>query len=157
MWAAPLFAAEDPLNRPELIYGIAGLCAALLAGAVAIAVVDRWRKKANAPAQAEQTDMLNVYRDAFEQGDLTAAEYAELRQKVADKVKTAPAPPAPAANQGPAGRPDLSKFLPPAHPPAPDDPPARPSSALGPDYNPAADPPPQQAPPAEPPGPPAPS
>lgn len=123
--------AEDPLSRPELIYGIAGLVLALLGGAIAISLADRWRKRSAAPVGVESTDMLTTYRDMYEHGELTETEYAELRRKVAEKVKTAPAsakPPEP----DPTGRPDPAKFALPAPPavaakPAPEGPPAAPT------------------------------
>jgi hypothetical protein len=36
--------------------------------------------------------MLTTYRNMFEHGEITEAEYAELRRKVAEKVKAAPPP-----------------------------------------------------------------
>ncbi|AMV28609.1 hypothetical protein VT84_29665 [Gemmata sp. SH-PL17] len=94
MWALSLLAAEDPLTRPEIIYGVAGLVGAMLVGAIAISLTDKWRKRATAPAH-DATDMLTNYRDMYEHGEITEAEYTELRRKVADKVKNAPAPVAP--------------------------------------------------------------
>ncbi len=114
MWALSLLAAEDPLTRPEIIYGVAGLVGAMLIGAIAISLTDKWRKRATAPAH-DATDMLTNYRDMYEHGEITEAEYTELRRKVADKVKNAPAPVAP-PQPDPSGRPDPAKFAIPAPP-----------------------------------------
>ncbi|HEY1192239.1 MAG TPA: hypothetical protein VGE74_31735 [Gemmata sp.] len=142
MWAVALLVADeslnrpsDPLSRPELLYGIAGLVFALLAGAIAISAADRWRKRTAVPAH-DETDILTTYRDMYEHGELTEAEYAELRRKVAEKVKQAPAPPKP-PEPDPTGRPDPAKFaLPapgarsePAAPVAPTEPPPPPGTS----------------------------
>lgn len=128
MWALSLLAADDPLSRPELIYGTAGLVLALLAGAVAISLTDRWRKRAAAPVH-DSTDILTTYRDMYEHGEITEAEYAELRRKVAEKVKSAPAPVKP-PEPDPTGRPDPTKFALPA-PPAPQAAPVEPPPPTG--------------------------
>ncbi|VTR97672.1 unnamed protein product [Gemmata massiliana] len=112
MWAFSLLAAEDPLTRPEIIYGVAGLVGAMLVGAIAISLTDKWRKRATAPAH-DATDMLTNYRDMYEHGEITEAEYTELRRKVADKVKNTPAPVVP-PQPDPSGRPDPAKFAIPA-------------------------------------------
>lgn len=110
MWALSLLAADDPLSRPELIFGVVGLVLALLAGAVAISLTDRWRRRAATPIHSE-TDMLTTYRDMFEHGEITEAEYTELRRKVAEKVKAAPVlPPAPAGPDPVTGRPDPARL-----------------------------------------------
>ena len=114
MWALTLLAADDPLNRAEIIYGAAGLIAALLAGIAAISLADRWRKRAAAAPAVDDTSVLTTYREMHEQGELTDAEYAELRRKLAEKAKVAPTAatsPAPTADAG--GRPNLAKFVPP--------------------------------------------
>ncbi len=101
MWALSLLAADNPLDRTEILWGAGGLIAALLAGAVAISLVDRWRKRTAAPVQ-DDTDELATYRELHEQGELTDAEYAELRRKLADKTKAAPAAkPEPVAGAAP--------------------------------------------------------
>lgn len=121
MWALALLAAEietkNPLDRPEFLYGVGGLVLALLAGAIAISLTDRWRKRAAAPPGHDGTDMLTTYRDMYEHGELTDTEYAELRKKVAEKVKSMPAPVKP-PEPDPTGRPDPAKFAFPVPPAA---------------------------------------
>ncbi|MBX9627482.1 MAG: SHOCT domain-containing protein [Gemmataceae bacterium] len=95
-------AASDLLDRPEFIYGTVGLAGALLAGAVVIYLVDRWRKRQATADTADAGVELTSFRAMYERGEITEAEYAKLRQKVASRVKTPPAAggetaPAPAA------------------------------------------------------------
>lgn len=111
MWPLTLLAADDPLSRSEVIYGAAGLAAALAVGAVAIALADRWRKRAAAAPPADAADTLASYRDMHEQGELTDAEFTELRRKLAEKKAAPAATAAPAADT--TGRPNLAKFVPP--------------------------------------------
>jgi hypothetical protein len=132
---------DDPLRSPEVMWGMAMLIAALLVGAAVIYAVDRWRKRAAAaPTEADVTDELTGYRDMYDNGEITEAEYAELRRRVAEKVKAAaaakPAPaPAPAGTMPPL--PSLPPLqpggraapTPPAPAPRPPEPPAAPGTA----------------------------
>jgi len=86
-------AAGSPFDRPELIWGMAGLAAALVVGAVAILFVDRWRRSA-ALVEREPGQELTDFRAMFERGEISKEEYEKLRLKVAIRVKpgeTAPA------------------------------------------------------------------
>lgn len=93
-------AAGSPLDRPEFLWGSVGLVAALIAGAVVIYLVDKWRKQ-EAMAGKSSGGELTDFRAMFERGELTEAEYNKLREKVASRVKpkpgTAPAGPSPGA------------------------------------------------------------
>lgn len=90
---------SDLLDRAEFWWGTGGLVAALLAGAVAITLVDRWRKRQALAETAESGEELTGFRAMYERGEITEAEYARLRQKVAGRVKAA-APATPAATAG---------------------------------------------------------
>jgi hypothetical protein len=83
---APTKAKGSPFDRPELLWGAAGLAGALLVGAVAIYLVDKWRKRA-ALEDRESAGELTSFRAMYERGEITEAEYNRLRQKVADRVK----------------------------------------------------------------------
>ena len=112
MWSLLLLAdtREDPLQRPEVIWGVVGLAVALLAGAAVIYAVDKWRKRAAAGASAaDGAGALTSFRAMYESGEITEAEYAELRRRVAEKVKK-PAPTADAP--APIGDRDLSPAKP---------------------------------------------
>jgi hypothetical protein len=121
-------------DSPEVIWGMALLIAALLAGAAAIYAVEKWRKRAESPpTDADVTSELTGYRDMYENGEITEAEYAELRRRVAEKVKAAP--PKPAAPAGtmpplPSIQPGERKTVNPPAPPNPTpEPPKPPDSA----------------------------
>lgn len=105
MWALALLAQaerdKDPFRQPEIIWGTIGLAIALFAGAFLVWMVDRWRKRAVART-TDSTSELTRYREMYEQGEITEAEYVKLRNKVADRVKpAAPLPPDPGAPPNP--------------------------------------------------------
>src|SRR4051812_46129088 len=79
---------DDPLSRPEIVWGTLGITAVLLVGAVAIYVADKWRKRTAAGARND-AESLTSYRDMYEAGEITEAEYAELKRRLAEKVKKA--------------------------------------------------------------------
>lgn len=128
LFAQPARPGGSPLDRPEILYGTAGLVGALLAGAVVLWLIDRWRKRA-AMEDRESGTELTDFRAMYERGEITEAEYNRLRLKVADRVKKPP--PAP-----PAGMPlPPGGSVPPPAPPVPgpfppgyfDDPPPPPA------------------------------
>ena len=99
MGAFLLFAQQgggsgDPLRRPEVIWGTAGLALALLAGALLVYMADRWRKR-NTLSASDAARELTEFRRMYERGEITEGEYVRLRDRVAQRVK-APAAPAPA-------------------------------------------------------------
>ena len=87
----------DPFREPEVIWGTAGIAVALLVGAFAIWLVDRWRKQAT--AQREVAAELSDFREMFQRGEITEDEYAKLRNRVAMRVREK----IPSATQGIAG------------------------------------------------------
>jgi hypothetical protein len=122
MWAVELFAQagqaeKDPFRQPEVIWGTAGLALALLAGALVIWLVDRWRKKA--ATTANSAEELTDYRGMLDRGEITEEEYAKLRTRVSGRMKQAP--PAPTATPGPAATPPAAPQVeqPPQNPPPP--------------------------------------
>ena len=99
----------SPFERPEVLWGTAGLAAALFLGALVVYVVDRWRKRDGLRDRAAGGE-LTTFRAMYERGEITDEEYARLRQKVADRVK-----PPPAAAEAP---PPAAGTPPPPAPPA---------------------------------------
>jgi hypothetical protein len=125
---------EDPLRSPEVMWGMGLLIAAMLVGAAIIYAVDKWRQRAVAgPTEVDATSALTGYRDMYENGEITEAEYAELRRRVAEKVKAPP--PKPAAPAGtmpplPSLQPGERATVNPPEPPTPaPEPPKPPDSA----------------------------
>ena len=90
-WALLAQARPAPFREPEVIWGTAGIAVALLAGALVIWIVDKWRKKAAAPQDA--TDELTGFRGMLQRGEITEEEYARLRNKVATRLREAAAKP----------------------------------------------------------------
>jgi len=126
--------AGSPFDRPELIWGSAGLAGALFVGAIVIYLVDKWRRR-EALMDKEAGLELTDFRAMFERGEITKPEYDRLRQKVADRVKkpaepaaTAapatgqPATPPAVAGPFPPGYFDDPTTSPPANPPPPEAP-----------------------------------
>jgi hypothetical protein len=106
-------AKGSPLDRPEILWGSAGLVAALLVGAVVIYVVDKWRRR-TAMNDPDGGAELSDYRAMLESGEISRAEYEKLRQKVAGRVKGAEAAPAVAnTEEKPAAPPPVQGPFPP--------------------------------------------
>src|SRR5438309_7508741 len=74
LWAIKL----SDWNDPQLLWAALPLIAALLIGAGIIYFVDRWRKRADAPA-APSEDQLNHYRSLYERGVLNQDEFNRLK------------------------------------------------------------------------------
>jgi hypothetical protein len=129
---AVLFAdRDDPLSRPEIVWGTLGITAVLLLGAAVIYATDKWRKRA-ADGARDATEALTSYRAMYEAGEITEAEYAELKRRMAEKVKKMPIPGAatapgmPFPSLQPGERPTMN---PPTPPTAPTQSPPPPSTA----------------------------
>lgn len=89
--------AEPFLQKTEDWVSVGLLVAALLAGAVVIWIVERWRKSASAAAKQADYGQLSDYREMFDRGEITAEEYEKLRLRVSERVKPPPALPGQAA------------------------------------------------------------
>ena len=97
--------AANPLLSPDFLLTLGLLLVVLLAGAVVLYATDRWRKRRDdRPDDSPLT--LNHYHELYAAGELTEAEYAKVRDRLAGKMRLRPAPPAadpapPAADQPP--------------------------------------------------------
>lgn len=118
MWSPSLLATlfantrDDPMQRPEIIWGTLGLTLVLLVGAGVIYAVDKWRKR-TAEQKHDATESLTSFRAMYEAGEITEAEYTELKRRLAEKVK----------------KPSAASSPPPPPPPEPTEPSPPPSTA----------------------------
>ena len=89
-WAVLAFDWADS----NLTYGL-GLCAALLVGAAAIALVRRWRQK-DAAVTMSDSEQLAAYRTLYDQGVMSKEEFDRVRTLLGNKLRhmTTPALPA---------------------------------------------------------------
>jgi hypothetical protein len=97
MWLLALLAEagaaeKDPFRKPEVIWGSVAIIVALLLGALVIHFADKWRKQ-NVASARDTVVELSDFRGMFDRGEITADEYAKLRDKVAKRVKTQTKPP----------------------------------------------------------------
>lgn len=76
---------RDP--RTALAAGL--LVAVLLAGAAALFLLDRWRRRqfADVDAAQESAESLSSFRALYERGELSEEEYQKVRAKMAAKIK----------------------------------------------------------------------
>ena len=81
----PAAVARDP----RFIYAGGLLIAVLLAGAAAIFLVDRWRKRqfSDADDAQESAESLSSFRELYDRGELSEEEYQTVRAKMAAKIK----------------------------------------------------------------------
>lgn len=82
----------------------------LLVAAVVFLFFDRWRKRPTGESARDVSLSLNSFKEMYERGELTEAEYERIKTKWAAKIKEKPGVPTPAA-------------VPPTPPPDPTPPP----------------------------------
>jgi hypothetical protein len=109
MTAAPMPWAANPFLSTEFMLTVGLLMTALLAGAVVLFFLDRWRKRQLADSN-DSAESLTSFRAMYERGELTESEYRVVRDKMARKVRqevavsnpstAAQPPPDPAASGG---------------------------------------------------------
>ena len=86
--------------NPRILWPSLGLVAALLVGAVIIAVVSRWRKR-SATEGLTAGDQLAHFRRLYELGTITKEEYEAVRTRLASKLRDELNLSAPAADAPP--------------------------------------------------------
>jgi hypothetical protein len=77
-----LAAQHKGLQDERLLWATGILVATLLAGAVVLALIDRWRKKQLSDPTGER-DPLTTYRELYQRGELSKEEYVKIRDKLA--------------------------------------------------------------------------
>jgi hypothetical protein len=95
---------------PDLLVNSLYLVGALLVGAIVIAVVSRWRRRGEEPLTPG--DQLAHFRSLYEEGNISAEEFARLRQMLTGPVHRAAG-----------GKPPQTGVTGQPGPPAPDGPP----------------------------------
>lgn len=111
---APARPAGSLARDPQLLIATGLLVLVLLAGAVAIYLVDRWRKRQIADDSHESAESLTSFRAMFERGELSKEEYERVRAKMAARIR----------QEVVAGQPSVGRLStgPAGGPPTPDDP-----------------------------------
>ncbi len=79
LWAANLLTVE-------FLVTVGLLVLVLLAGAAVLHYTDAWRKRQEASPH-ESVESLSSFREMFERGEITEAEYLAVRDRVAARVK----------------------------------------------------------------------
>ncbi len=85
----PLLARRDigELLQDEGFWLVVGiLMATLLAGALILSYVDRWRKR-QMIEDSKDVDQLTSFRAMYERGELNQEEYDKIRARVAVRIK----------------------------------------------------------------------
>lgn len=78
----------------RLLWAGFALVAALLVGAIALAWVERWRRRMQSSV-VSAADELVAYRLSYERGELSEVEYQRIRDRLTGRAPpTPPAPPA---------------------------------------------------------------
>jgi hypothetical protein len=83
--------AERKFLRDErTLWYTAMICGVLLVGAVILQWAQRWRKRQM--TDDRPVNQLTSFRDLYEEGELTRAEYERIRSSVAERVRDEPTP-----------------------------------------------------------------
>lgn len=76
------------LQNPEFLWTVALLALVMIGGAIAIGILDRWRKRQVDPARWKRSGPeLSSFRDMLDSGEITHSEYEKIRDKMANKMK----------------------------------------------------------------------
>jgi hypothetical protein len=75
-----------PKWDPRIVWYGLSLAGILLLGALVIWLVDRWRKKAPQQELYNSGDQLTHFRKLYEQGELSAEEFARIRNLLTDRM-----------------------------------------------------------------------
>lgn len=87
--AAPAGPPEKQLlQNPEFLWTVGLLALVMLGGAIAISILDKWRRKQVLPGRWERSGpALSNFRDMLDSGEITHSEYEKIRDKMASKIK----------------------------------------------------------------------
>jgi hypothetical protein len=77
---------RSPMWDPRLLWLTLALVAVILIGALAIAWLDRWRKRSGSE-QLSANDQLANFRALYEKGQLNQAEFERIRQLLSRQLR----------------------------------------------------------------------
>ena len=106
---------QGMVSDPSFLIWSGVLVAVLLLAAVFFMFFDRWRKRPTGETTREAAEGFGSFRQMYENGEITEAEYDRIRAKMAEKMKakmgipgaTATTPPPPAPPPDPPSEPPL--------------------------------------------------
>lgn len=76
------------LQNPEFLWTVGLLALVMLGGAIAIGILDKWRRRQVLPGRWERSGPeLSTFREMLDTGEITHSEYEKIRDKVATKIK----------------------------------------------------------------------
>ncbi|HEY7426333.1 MAG TPA: SHOCT domain-containing protein [Gemmataceae bacterium] len=106
------------LDAPKLQLLLTGLClaAALLVGAVVIALVNRWRRQSEATEDLSPSAQLAHFRSLYEAGTISQEEFDRLRAFLGGQMRETLGVPAPPPPETPAKPPPEQGEQPPNNP-----------------------------------------
>ncbi len=84
---SPIFGAGKLLESMEFLIATGLLAVALLAGAVVVWLLDRWKKQNEMNLQREASDSLSTYRAMYESGELSQEEYETVRERLTSQMR----------------------------------------------------------------------
>lgn len=84
---SPIFGARNLLDSTEFLIATGLLALALLAGAVVVWLLDRWKKQSEMSLQREASDSLSNYRAMYDRGELSQEEYETVRERLTTQMR----------------------------------------------------------------------
>jgi hypothetical protein len=101
---APTFLAIDPVLGGRLLWAALPLVGALLAGALIVYLIDRWRKREATEEEAvcAPNEQLSHFRTLYERGEMSREEYDRVKALLTAQLRRELNVPAPAASAAPA-------------------------------------------------------
>jgi hypothetical protein len=71
---------------PRLLWTTLAFVAIIVIGAIAVAVLDRWRKRA-VPPTFDANDQLAQFRELYDKGELSEQEFERIRERLGGKIR----------------------------------------------------------------------
>jgi Short C-terminal domain len=113
-WSIILIAEEQAKHPPgswraPVLWTTLALVVALMLGAIVIALVDRWRKRAAMKDKGGAGEQLSHFRALYDRGELTREEFDRIRTRLGQRLKQEldlNKPAGPPAPEAPARPPD---------------------------------------------------